>query len=91
MTLTVVAAIAVLACVLLTFWSKRIEKTRAANRPRVPAEQARAEVMSVAAGGADRDRIRAIKLLRERTGLGLLEARHTVMQWLQEEGRRSRP
>ncbi len=87
-TLTVVAAIVLLACVLMAFWSKRIGTKRAAKRPRVPAEQARAEVMSVAAGGADRDRIRAIKVLRERTGLGLLEAHHTVTQWLQAEGRR---
>jgi len=55
----------------------------------VSAEQARADVLAVAAGGSDRDQIRAIKVLRERTGLGLLEAKRTVDRWLEETGRTS--
>lgn len=47
------------------------------------AEEARAEVISVAVAG---DRIKAIKVLRERTGLGLVEAKETVDRWLGEEG-----
>jgi hypothetical protein len=57
-------------------------------RPRPPApdlrvDDARAEVVTMAA----RDNpIKAVKLLRQRTGLGLREATETVRRWLDEEG-----
>ena len=41
-------------------------------------EQARSEVLSIAARGPDGDRIGAIKVLRERTGVDLREASDTV-------------
>jgi hypothetical protein len=57
-------------------------------RPRPPAldlpvDDARAEVVAMA---AREDPVQAVKLLRQRTGLGLLEATQTVRQWLDEEG-----
>ncbi|WP_029429969.1 hypothetical protein [Blastococcus sp. URHD0036] len=46
-------------------------------------ETARPEVLAVAAEG---NPIRAVKVLRDRTGLGLREATETVRRWLSEEG-----
>jgi ribosomal protein L7/L12 len=54
------------------------------QRPLVSPDQARAEVLEVETGGSAEDDVRAIKVLRERTGLGLLEAKQTVGRWLQE-------
>jgi ribosomal protein L7/L12 len=51
--------------------------------PGLSADEARAEVMSVAVAG---DRIKAVRVLRERTGLGLVDATETVRRWLEEEG-----
>lgn len=77
--------IVLLACGLVLFLLAHRFKARDAKRPRVPVEQARPEVLRVAAGGSDRDRIRAVKVLRERTGIGLREAHDTVKRWLQEK------
>jgi ribosomal protein L7/L12 len=84
-TVTVVIALVLLAGSAAAFLLARIGRAREAKRPRVPVNQARPEVLSVAAGGSDRDRVRAIKVLRERTGLGLREAHDTVMRWLRED------
>jgi ribosomal protein L7/L12 len=81
-----VTALAVLFVVLAAWESKiRLARSRRSGADHVPAEQVRADVLAVAAGGADKDRIRAIKALRERTGLGLLDAKRTVDRWLDEE------
>ncbi len=80
-------AIVLLACGLVLLLLAHRLKVRDANRPREPMEQARPEVLSIATRGSDRDRIRAIKVLRERTGLGLREANDMVKRWLQEEDR----
>lgn len=80
-------AIVLLACGLVLFLLAHRLQARDAKRPRVPMEQARPEVLSIATRGSDRDRIRAIKVLRERTGVGLREASDTVKRWLQEEDR----
>jgi ribosomal protein L7/L12 len=47
----------------------------------VSPEEARAGVLAVATGGTQREEIRAIRVLPERTGLGLLEAKQTVDRW----------
>jgi ribosomal protein L7/L12 len=62
----------------------RIHERRHPGPPLVSPEEARTEVLAVAAGGTQREEIRAIRVLRERTGLGLLEAKQTVDRWLSE-------
>jgi ribosomal protein L7/L12 len=61
-----------------------VHERRHPRPPLVSAEDARCEVLAVAAGGRQRDEIRAVRVLRERTGLGLLEAKQTVDRWLSE-------
>ncbi len=92
MTVTVVCALVLLGAAATAFLVARLERARESRRPRIPVDQARPEVLSIAAGGTDRDRVRAIRVLRERTGLGLREAHDTVLRWQREErdpGRRS--
>jgi ribosomal protein L7/L12 len=82
-----VIGLILLACAAVAFLVSRMAAARRLKRPRVSVDQARPEVMALAALGLDRDRIGAIKVLRERTGLGLREAHDTVTHWLQEDGR----
>jgi hypothetical protein len=49
----------------------------------LPVDHARAEVVALA---TSEDPIKAVKLLRQRTGLGLRDATATVRRWLDEEG-----
>lgn len=74
--------------IVVAIWAA-VERVRERRRPApvyIPVDETRSEVLAVAAGGSDRDRIRAVKVLRERTGLGLKEAYDTVRKWLAEEG-----
>jgi hypothetical protein len=84
-TVTEIVGLVLLVCAGVAFLAARVARAREAKRPRVPVEEARAEVLSIATRGDDSDRIRAIRVLRERTGLGLLEARDTLMRWLDED------
>ena len=64
----------------LALWA---ERRAAPPSPGMSVDEARAEVMPVAGAG---DRVRAVSVLRERTGLGLADATETVRRWLEEDG-----
>ncbi|WP_242471938.1 MULTISPECIES: hypothetical protein [unclassified Blastococcus] len=85
MTVAVVVALVLLAFGGAASVAARRARTREAGRSHIPVADALAEVLAVASGGGDRDRVRAVRLLRERTGLGLVEADRTVLRWLEEE------
>jgi hypothetical protein len=73
-----------LVCV-AAFLAARVSKARDARRPRLPVEDARAEVLAVARRGDGGVPVKAVKVLRQRTGLALVEANATVRRWLDED------
>ena len=52
-------------------------------------DAARSEVLGITGGGADREVVLAVRVLRERSGLELTEAYRTVTAWLADEGRQA--
>jgi ribosomal protein L7/L12 len=80
----VILVLVLLVC-LAAFVAVRVAKAREARRPRIPVEAARAEVLAVARRGDSGVPVQAVKVLRERTGLGLVEANNTVRRWLDED------
>ena len=70
-------------CALALLLLSRIARASKPQASPVSPEEAREEVLAVA---SDSGLVRAVAVLRQRTGLGLGEAHRTVTQWLEDSG-----